>query len=443
MIKLLINLIFTLQYKKLFHIYKMNFNPKFLSKGYNVNINHPIQPNDQQYVVDYKKYVSIHSQDRDIIKYPSSSNFEIELPQDILNVSKVRLTTCNFPISYDIFSEKFKNITLFFKITTPYNPGEYNYSNQIAEIIYECLFLTQSEPYVIIIEQGSYDEKQMTTELTNKMNEAVTIRITNYIINKYTDINEQKQILSDFSGYSRFVVVYNKVSQQIWFGNKADGFVLANSLVLLISQVGVENNCITNSLPSYYNWGLPSNLGLPREDVNSITKDNFTPRFYYGDVVDGDDGYWLLPDSELIGSQVYFVEAPNKYNTEIPFFYMEIHGLNHIDETSPFNVSNFTSTTNQTNGIVNSAFAKITIPTSYTSQWNNDSLSYMFFLPPAERLRRLKIKFRYHNGQLVDFANLPYSFNLEFTLVNPQIIRSARYVVSEEPLLDKYYGTNT
>ena len=275
------------------------------------------------------------------------------------------------------------------------------------------------------------------------MNEAVTIRITNYIINKYTDINEQKQILSDFSGYSRFVVVYNKVSQQIWFGNKADGFVLANSLVLLISQVGVENNCITNSLPSYYNWGLPSNLGLPREDVNSITKDNFTPRFYYGDVVDGDDGYWLLPDSELIGSQVYFVEAPNKYNTEIPFFYMEIHGLNHIDETSPFNVSNFTSTTNQTNGIVNSAFAKITIPTSYTSQWNNDSLSYMFFLPPAERLRRLKIKFRYHNGQLVDFANLPYSFNLEFTLVNPQIIRSARYVVSEEPLLDKYYGTNT
>ena len=66
----------------------------------------------------------------------------------------------------------------------------------------------------------------------------------------------------------------------------------------------------------------------------------------------------------------------------------------------------------------------------------------MFFLPPAERIRRLKIKFRYHNGQLVDFANFPYSFNLEFTLVNPQIIRSARYVVSEEPLLDKYYGTN-
>ena len=204
----------------------------------------------------------------------------------------------------------------------------------------------------------------MTTELTNKMNEAVTIRITNYIINKYTDINEQTQILSDFSGYSRFVVVYNKVSQQIWFGNKADGFVLANTLVLLISQLVVENSCITNSLPSYYNWGLPSNLGLPREDVNSITKDNFTPRFYYGDVVDGDDGYWLLPDSELIGSQVYFLEAPYKYNTDIPFFYMEIHGLNHIDETSPFNISNFTSTTNQTNGIVNSAFAKITIRVS-------------------------------------------------------------------------------
>jgi hypothetical protein len=420
----------------------MNFNPKFLSKGYNVNINHPIQPSDQEYVVDYKKYVSIHSNDRDMIKYPNSSNFEIELPQDMLNVSKVRVTTCNFPIKYNIFSEKFRNITLFFKITTPYNPGQYSYSNQIAEIIYECLFLTQNDPYQIIIEQGDYYEIEMATELTNKMNEAVTIRITNYIINKYTDINEQTQILSDFSGYNRFVVVYNKVGQKIWFGNKADGFVLANTLVLVNTQLSVEMNCIVNSLPSYYSWGLPSNLGLPREDVNSITKDDFSPRFYYGDVIPGDNGYWLLPDSALIGSQVYFVEPPNKFRAEIPFFYMEIHGLNHIDETSPFNVSNFTSTTNQTNGIVNSAFAKITIPTSYNNQWDNDSLSYMFFLPPAERIRRLKIKFRYHNGQLVDFDNFPYSFNLEFTLVNPQILRGGRYVISEEPLLDKYYGTN-
>lgn len=96
----------------------MNFNSKFLSKGYNVNINHPIQPNDQQYVIDYKKYVSIHSQDRDIIKYPNSSNFEIELPQDMLNVSKVRLTTCNFPIDYDTFSEKFKILHYFLNYYT-------------------------------------------------------------------------------------------------------------------------------------------------------------------------------------------------------------------------------------------------------------------------------------------------------------------------------------
>jgi hypothetical protein len=422
----------------------MNFNPKFLSKGYNVNISHPIQPSDQEYVADYRKYVSIHSEDRDIIKYPSSSNFEIEMPQDMLNVSKVRLINWTFPANYDVFSAKNKNLSLFFTINTPYNPGQYNYSNKTAELIYECLFLTQSDPYVIIIEEGFYDETQMTTELTNKMNDVVTTRITNYITNKYTDTNERSEALSNFNGYNRFVVVYNKVSQKIWFGNTADGFVLANSLQFTASQVSIGIDCIANSLPEYSNWGLPYNLGLTRFNIVSIPQTILSPRFFYGDVVYGDNGYWLVADSELIGSHVYFIQAPNKINfMGDAFFYMEIHGLNHIDETSPFSLSNFTSTTNQTNGIVNAAFAKIAVPSTPISQWFDDeTLSYMFFLPPAERIRRLKIKFRYHNGKLVDFNNFPYSFTLEFTLVNPQILRGGRYVITEEPLLDQYYGTN-
>ena len=56
---------------------------------YNTSTNHPIIPNAQQYMFE-QKYVSIHSEDRDIVKYPCSSDFEIELPQDYCNVQGVK-----------------------------------------------------------------------------------------------------------------------------------------------------------------------------------------------------------------------------------------------------------------------------------------------------------------------------------------------------------------
>jgi hypothetical protein len=44
-------------------------------------------------------------------------------------------------------------------------------------------------------------------------------------------------------------------------------------------------------------------------------------------------------------------------------------------------------------------------------------------MPPAERIRKLKLKFRYHDGQLVNFDGLPYTILLEFTLFTPQQVR--------------------
>ena len=44
---------------------------------FNTSTSHPIIPNAQQYMLHYK-YVSIHSEDRDILKWPNPSEFEIE-----------------------------------------------------------------------------------------------------------------------------------------------------------------------------------------------------------------------------------------------------------------------------------------------------------------------------------------------------------------------------
>ena len=43
--------------------------------------------------------------------------------------------------------------------------------------------------------------------------------------------------------------------------------------------------------------------------------------------------------------------------------------------------------------------------------------------PPAERIRKIKVKLRYHDGQPVDFGVFDYSFMLEFNFLRPQNLR--------------------
>lgn len=419
-----------------------------ISNIHNVNTSHPLIPNSQEYMI-YKKYVSIHSEDRDLLKYPNSSEFEIELPEDITNVSALKLVQWAFPANYSPFSIANNNLFFAFKINTPYNPGAYGVINDLASKIFEALFMTQDQPYSFLIEEGFYNPMQMTHELTNKMNYVVTSRIEEYFIQKGYNA-ELMQFRLD-GGYSRFIVVYNTVNARIWFGNKADGFVLLNELALSLNELN-ELACIgeRKHLPNSSTWGLPYYVGLPRCNTSSISGTEFdrkiapsyatfngiaVPRFYYGDVTPGDNGFWLTSYLDFSGSQVHWVESPYKINLMgEAFMYMEISGQNCIDETKPYNVSNFTLTTNQTNGIVNSAFAKMSIPTTPISQWfDRDSIPYKYYYPPAERIRRLKIRIRYHDGQLVNFGIFNYSFMLEFAMMQPMILRNSNTAVYPPP----------
>jgi hypothetical protein len=425
---------------------------------FNTQTSHPLIPNSQEYIY-YKKYVSIHSEDRNMLKYPSSSEFEIELPEDILNVMALRLVQWTFPSNYNTFSVLNENISMTFKINKPYNPNENGVTNILAQKIFEVLFLNQDKEYGILIEQGFYNPQQMVTELTNKFNNIITLFIGNYFRNKIDDTtltsiehDEYTEALKQFTlagGYTNFIVVYNNVSQKIWFGNVCDGFILTNESQ--IKRIGQDSFiCATKSTNhDFSEWGLPGNLGLTRcntESVSSIDITNFSevalyngsvvPRFYYGDVFPGDGGYWLVPKANLPGSNVNWVEADYKINLMGPgFIYMEIEGQNCIDETQPYNISEFTIKTNQTNGIVNAAFAKMAVPTTPISQWfDRDSLPYKFYYPPAERMRKFKFKIRYHNGQPVNFGVFNYTFVIEFTTILPQILRKTAAVPYPVPL---------
>ena len=390
---------------------------------FNVSTMHPLIPNAQQYML-VSKYVSIHSEDRDCIKYPSSSEFEIELPEDYLNVQTVKLSTWTFPANYDVFSASQSNIQMTFQINIP-KDMQYTYRddltpdmNALFEKVFSILQLN-NDNYIMFIEEGFYNPIQMATELGNSMNAAVT----RYL---YAQLNifyasSQDNVLS--FQYTDFVVVYNSVSQKLWFGNRSVPFTLTNNSELIYKQIIINAECQRKGqLPEFVNWGLPSFIGFTRAPAISKSSDTGEDsRFYYGDVIDrGDNGVWLTP--VVPGTPTYFLAAPLKINLMGPScFYMEIAGMNNIDETMPFAISRTTRHTNITNGIVNSAFAKIVIPATPISQWFDQKMdSYMLYNPPAERIRRLRIKLRYHDNQPVEFGLFDYSFTLQFSSFLPQ-----------------------
>jgi hypothetical protein len=410
----------------------------------NIFNNHPIIKNSNQYFYE-KKYISIHSEDRDVTKYPKSAEFEVILPQEYLNVASARLHSWSFPANYSVFSINTYNVIMTYKFIKLYNPGEHSFSDPLTEGIFAALYSHKDMEIIVNIEPGFYNPDQMATELTNKLNENAT-RIINDFFNIPANAITYATAKSLFVSYNRFNVAYNSVSQKIWFGNNADQFVLSNSSNIYVKKYTVDSNCIRkNMLPEWSNWGLPYYLGFTRCDAYSFNVQEFlekvpaegpvvtslinnvdVPRFFYGDAVEGsgDNGYWLIP--VLPGAQVYFLEAPFKISfMGQAYIYMEVDGMNCIDETSPWNLSNYTSQTNQTNSIVNSSFAKIAVPTTPISQWfDNDMGPYKYWNPPAERISKLKFKFRYHNGMLVEFGQFEYSFMIEFNLLKPQQERS-------------------
>jgi hypothetical protein len=409
---------------------------------FNIHDNHPIIPNANLYFFE-KKYISIHSEDRDIVKYPSSTEFEITLPEDYLNLASCKLMTWSFPANYSVFCVENLNMTMSFKITKPYNPGSLGISNPLLEGIFAALYNNLDHEYIITIEPGFYNPEQISTELTNKFNEAMTVFIRNY----FTITPAYNSLLSSFIAYERFNIVYNLVNQKLWFGNGADQFVLTNDSVIYFKNNYLENGCSRKQAqPQFTNWGLPNFLGFSRCAAYALDSYQYLsqsttgrtpsfisdylntngdviklPRFYYGDARDlGDNGYWLLPRAPK--ATVYYLEAPFKISIMGPaYMYMEIDGLNCLDETLPWALSEFSVHNSKTSGVVNSAFAKIAIPTTPISQWfDGGQYPYKYFNPPAERIRKLNIKIRYHNGQLVDFGQFEYSFMLEFNLLRPQ-----------------------
>ena len=389
---------------------------------FNLHRQHNLIPNANTYVYE-QKFVSINSEDRDSLRYPDASLFEIELPQDYCNVQSVQLVSWSFPANYNVFSLATDNLIMVFTMQDIYNPLDNGINDPLLKAIYAGLNL--SKDLFFTIETGFYNPTQMSNEIMNKMNDSVTGYLTKF----FNETPEYNYAIELFDGYSDFVVIYNSVAQRLLFGNKSSGFTFANnSDFYRLQRISREGQCIVTprALPSFSSWGLPAYLGFTRIPEKSTSYKNYKDvRLSYDT---SKQSYWLRPI--LKGASVHLIRAPLKINFMGPsYLYMELDSttsLNCIDETNPFEANKFTRETNQTNGRVNASFAKIAIPTTPLSQWyDTDQPAYKWFDPPAEKIRKLRIKIRFHDNILVDFGSFNYSFLLEFNILNPQIQRKS------------------
>lgn len=394
----------------------------------NVNTNHPLIYDSDNYN-SIQKFITINSQDRDINKYPFSNQFEVELPQDYLNVLNISIYNWTLPNSYNIFSDKTNNVNMTFQINNPYNPGEHFLSDPLQNAIFEALVSNMYNDYTVVISNGNYKTDEMVTELTNKFNFEVSKYIINFFIEKEYTTQLEEFIANGY--YQDFVIVYNTVKKNVWFGNRSSNFTLTNTVSVNNNKnIFQVQNCGSKyglSYPDETSYGLPKHLGLTKLDENSITSpyNAELTKFFY---LVGSAGDWLTPNPLLPGSMTSFIEAT--YKLELigqDSFYIEVYGYSCIDEMYPYSASKFTAQTNQTSGIINASLMKIPAPVitneiNYTSgQVSSQFFPYRFFNPPVDRLRKLVVRLRYHNGSLVDLDNFNYSFMIKILTLTPQI----------------------
>ena len=267
-------------------------------------------------------------------------------------------------------------------------------------------------------------------------------------------------------GISPFKVYYNTVTNKVLFG------VTEGTFTLNFAKQEIYNpSCDVNKaiFHQYTKWGLPAYLGFDKKTYSGTSTDISGVTDPYQQNVGGTGGLylpfepnnpWLVPTgrqfvytgaiannpgppitpgtgavpppwttSHTISinavKQVASIEA--EFNLDIngeDALYMEIDRYNSIDEIYPYSERTGHLYNNDLGHRVNGSFAKIPLTHVPFGQEmgsrNNFVLNVFHSDPPIQRIDRLKFTFRYHDGRLVDFKNLPFSFTLEFNMLKDE-----------------------
>ena len=275
-------------------------------------------------------------------------------------------------------------------------------------------------------------------------------------------------------GITPFVVHYNNVTNKVLFGCKQGEFTLNFK-----EKESYDSQCNNGKsiFNQYTKWGLGSYLGFNKKNYSSVMTDvtldlsggngSYQSTIQQGITLphempspwlvgnaasldisgtSGNDptstsgwgvtevGQVLLgntKDNDQIKNLVSTIEA--EYNLDVhgeDALYMEIDKYNNIDEIYPYSERTGHMYNNDLAPRTNGSFARI--PLSHLpfgqemGSRNNFVINVFHTDPPIKKINRLKFKFRFHDGRLVDFKNLPFSFTLEFNMLKDEQDRVKR-----------------
>ena len=243
-------------------------------------------------------------------------------------------------------------------------------------------------------------------------------------------------------GLKPFIVYYNAVNNKMQIGTRQGEFSLK-----FAEQEIYDPTCDVNKaiFHQYTKWGFPSYLGFDKATyIGAITDISGNADVYLESIgglyLDFESvSPWLIPEGTTqmsdISGQTVPLSILNKkvadisgiYNLDIngeDALYMEIDRYNSIDEIYPYSERTGHLYNNDLGHRTNGSFAKIPLTHLPFGQEmgsrNNFVLNVFHSDPPIQRIDRLKFIFRYHDGRLVDFKNLPFSFTLEFNMLKDE-----------------------
>ena len=250
-----------------------------------------------------------------------------------------------------------------FDITLPtfyYNISEYLQNTKMWFSIPS--FFTN--PVELTIPTGYYTYSDLSTQLTTLLNDVTASTLS--------------------APYTFFSVTYSDIERKFTFNNSQDNFYLWFDIK------STYDVCYFECWKMLDNWGLGYNIGFNKELYKAQ----------------------LVPVSPTLN--VYSVKSVNIAQIEIyNTIYMEIETFNWIDEKKPYYISANNFDNNFFNGNVNNAFAKLIL--SSVAKSYIPVKKFKRILPHmVEKIGRLKFKFRYHNGILVDFGHQQFNFSLKF-----------------------------
>ena len=322
------------------------------------NNSHDLIKREQTYILK-RIPVSIHSEDRDISKWPNSNNFEIYLPSIYENIQSIRLIQISFPNKLYIFSNNYNNTLLKFSIKD-------------SDIVYN---------YSIYIDEGTYTPDELANE----------------IMNKIIEISSNNIVSLDF------LISYNKIKNKFYFeSNKEFTLIFDETSKFINSNITNSCNLKNNIYEQYVNWGLGSYIGFNKKNYESIKKNNANRYYLFTEKcinIFGDTNFYMEIDKCNSYDEIYpYTKSENLYNN---------NSFGGICKSAFAKIP--------INNIIDSDY-------SYKTIIGSKSLyGFTNFEPPLEKLSKFKFKFRYHDGRLVDFNNQPFNFTIEINTLSNEI----------------------